>query len=93
MQTASALTGDGLEAFWQAVLDHEQALTASGEREARRREQAGAWLWRLVREGLEAAFRAHEGVQAELPELERGVESQELTAPEAARRLLETFRR
>jgi LAO/AO transport system kinase len=93
VQTASALTGDGVDAFWQAVLEHEEALFASGERELRRREQAGAWLWRLLREGLESAFREHPAVREALPGLEQGVKDQDLTAPHAARQLLDTFRR
>ena len=36
-------------------------LRASGELEARRREQARAWMWSLVDEGLRRAFRAHPG--------------------------------
>ena len=93
VQLASALTGDGIDAVWQAVLEHEDALSGGGEREARRREQARAWLWRLLRDGLETAFREHAGVQEALPGLEQSVESQKLTAPHAANSLLEIFRR
>lgn len=92
VQLASALTGDGVDAVWQAVLEHEDALSGSGEREARRREQARAWLWRLLRDGLETAFREHSGVKAVLSGIEASVESQQLTAPHAAKSLLETFR-
>jgi len=92
VMTASARTGDGIDAFWQTVLEHQEALTATGERDARRREQALAWLWRLLRDGLEAAFRGHEAVEARLAELEREVEAQKLTAPHAARALLDAFR-
>jgi LAO/AO transport system kinase len=92
VQLASALTGDGVDAVWQAVLEHEDALSGSGEREARRREQARAWLWRLLRDGLETAFREHSDVKAVLSGIEASVESQQLTAPHAAKSLLETFR-
>jgi LAO/AO transport system kinase len=90
--TASARTGDGVDAFWQVVVDHREALTATGEREARRRRQALAWLWRLLRDGLEAVFRGSEAVEARLAELEGEVEAQKLTAPHAARALLDAFR-
>ena len=70
VQLASALTGDGVDAVWQAVLEHEDALSGSGEREARRREQARAWLWRLLRDGLETAFREHSDVKAVLSGIE-----------------------
>ncbi len=92
VMTASARTGDGIDAFWETVLAHQEALTRTGERDARRREQALAWLWRLLREGLEAAFRSHAAVEARLAQLEREVEAQKFTAPHAARSLLDAFR-
>src|SRR5690606_28226397 len=36
----SALTGSGIEKVWETVLEHRRVLAASGELEARRREQA-----------------------------------------------------
>jgi LAO/AO transport system kinase len=89
---ASALTGQGIDAIWQTVCDHRQALEASGEREARRRDQARAWMWSLVEEGLHQAFRAHQGVAARIPEAERDVEDLRTTPSAAARSLLEIFR-
>ncbi len=91
--TASAKTGDGIDAFWQVVLEHHELLEANGEREARRREQARAWLWRLLRDGLDLAFREHAGMLERIAEFERDVEAQKLTAPHAARALLDAFRR
>ena len=40
---------------------HAKAVGASGEREARRREQARAWMWSLVDQGLSHAFREPPG--------------------------------
>ena len=90
---ASALTGAGVDAVWETVLDHRRALEAEGELQARRREQARAWLWSLVDEGLMRAFRADPQVAARIPELERAVEGQTLTPDAAARELLERFRK
>jgi LAO/AO transport system kinase len=89
----SALTGDGLPQLWATVQSHRQQSTQSGELEARRRAQARAWLWRLLRDGLDAAFRSDAEVAAALPELEALVEDSGATPPEAARRLLARFRR
>ena len=86
-------TGEGVEAFWQTVLAHREAIQKSGELERRRRGQARAWLWRLVDEGLEAAFRADPKTAARLPELETEVESHATSAPRAARILLDIFTR
>jgi LAO/AO transport system kinase len=90
---ASALTGAGVLEFWEGVLEHRRRQRESGEQEAKRREQARAWLWRLIREGLEAAFRADPAIVPLLAERERGVSSLATSAPQAARELLERFGR
>ncbi len=88
---ASAVTGDGIPQLWETVLAHRAALEASGELEARRRQQARAWMWSLVDEGLRAAFRARPSVAAAIEALEREVETQKATPAAAARRLLAAF--
>ncbi len=90
---ASARTGDGVEQFWQTVLAHREAVRKSGELERRRRTQARAWLWRLLDEGLQAAFRADPKLAARLPDLEAEVEAHAISAPRAARILLDIFTR
>jgi LAO/AO transport system kinase len=89
---ASAHTGQGIEALWQAVCEHREALERSGARQARRRDQARAWLWSLVEQGLLAAFRDHPVVAAGMEQAERDVESLKTTPAAAARALLESFR-
>jgi LAO/AO transport system kinase len=90
--TCSALSGAGIPEVWEAVQAQRAALAASGEREARRREQARAWLWSLVDEGLRASFRAHPAVAARVAALEQEVELSKITPAAAARVLLEAFR-
>jgi len=89
---ASARTGEGVAAVWEAVLAHRAALGASGDLDARRRSQARAWLWSLLDEGLRAAFREHPGVRALLEALEQAVAEQRTTPAAAARELLAAFR-
>jgi LAO/AO transport system kinase len=89
---ASARTGEGIPGVWELIQEHRQALEASGERQARRREQSRAWMWSLVEEGLRAAFRGHPEVAARIEALERDVESQKATPAGAARALLAAFR-
>jgi LAO/AO transport system kinase len=84
---ASARTGEGIAEFWQTVLAHRAALSASGELALRRRAQAREWLWALVGERLQQAFRAHPDVAARVAQLEADVEAQK-TSPAAAARLL-----
>ena len=87
----SSLTGEGIPDFWQAVLAHREALQASGEFQARRRSQARDWMWALVGEGLQQAFRTHPEVEGRVAELEADVEAQRMTPAAAARTLLEAF--
>jgi LAO/AO transport system kinase len=87
----SALTGAGLDAFWQAV-ERLRAQAAAGERlAARRREQDQAWMWERIDAGLKARFRAHPAVRAALPESGEQVRAGKLAASVAARRLLDLF--
>jgi LAO/AO transport system kinase len=90
---ASALTGEGIPEVWALIREHQQALTATGERDARRREQARAWMWSLVDQGLREAFRGHPEVASRVPGLERDVEASRTTPAAAARLLLEVFRK
>lgn len=89
--SCSAVTGQGIDAVWERVLAHRQALTASGELVARRQAQQVAWMWTLVREALEERFRAHPAVRARLDALEREVAEGRVPPGQAAARLLETF--
>jgi LAO/AO transport system kinase len=89
----SARTGAGIPEFWATVTEHRAAQLASGELERRRRRQARDWMWALVLEGLEAAFRADPAVAHLIPVLEAEVQGQEATPAAAARTLLGAFRR
>jgi LAO/AO transport system kinase len=88
---ASALSGDGIAEVWRMVEAQRDALVASGEHAQRRRQQARAWMWSLVDEGLKRAFRDHPEVARLLPKLEQAVEDLEAAPAMAARRLLEAF--
>ena len=90
---ASASTGEGIPEVWSMIEEHERALVASGQREARRREQARAWMWNLVDQGLRDAFRSHPEVARLAPRLEAEVETSRVTPAAAARALLESFRK
>ena len=89
--TASAASGGGVAEVWQTILDHRQALEASGELEVRRRSQARQWMWSLLGEGLQLAFRQHPAVSARVERLEAEVEAQKTTPAAAARELLAAF--
>jgi LAO/AO transport system kinase len=88
----SSLQGSGIDGVWEAILAHTAALEASGERQARRKEQTRQWMWSLVEEGLRSSFRAHPDVSSQIDALERAVQDLEVTPAAAARTLLDAFR-
>jgi LAO/AO transport system kinase len=90
---ASARTGEGIDAFWETVLEHRRTVEESGELESRRHQQDLAWMWSLVKEGLDRSFREHPEVAARLPSLEAEVAAREIAPATAARLLLELFRK
>lgn len=87
----SALTGQGLSELWAGVEALAGARRASGEFVERRRRQAQAWLWDIIRGRLLQDFRAHPAVRAALPGIERDVAAARLAPSVAARALLEMF--
>ncbi|ADB76928.1 methylmalonyl Co-A mutase-associated GTPase MeaB [Geodermatophilus obscurus] len=89
--TCAGLTGEGLDEVWAKLVEHQDRRKASGAFEERRRSQQVRWTRQLVRDGLEHRLRAHPGVRAAAPELEKAVLAGELTPALAARQLLETF--
>ncbi len=87
----SALTGRGIPEIWETVLAHRAQAEASGALQARRRRQARDWMWGLLDEGLQRAFREHPNVQVVLPGLESDVQALKTTPAAAARELLAAF--
>ncbi len=86
--TISGLEGRGMDTLWATIEDHRTRLIASGEFEAKRREQQQAWLWSMIDDGLKGHFLERPDVKRLLPTLERDVAQARLTPTEAARRLL-----
>jgi GTPase len=85
----SALSGQGIDAFWQAVQRFRDLAMASNRLGSRRHEQDRAWMWERIDAGLKARFRAHPAVRAALPEFSEQVRAGRLAASVAARRLLD----
>ena len=91
MLTCSAQTGDGLDALWQAVLDHRDYVDAHGGLDARRNAQQLEWLWALVNGELEDALRKSPSVRGIKKALEHQVGSGDLSALEASSAILRAF--
>ncbi len=89
----SALKGQGIADFWaQVELFHRQRRT-SGEFDARRKQQALAWMWDLIHARLHADFRQHPAVREALAHTLHDVSSARIAPSAAARLLLSRFER
>jgi LAO/AO transport system kinase len=71
--TFSGLTGEGLPALWQHVLDHRAQLTRSGEFARRRQAQQVKWMRTLVEERLLAPLHGNSALKAKLARTEAAV--------------------
>ncbi len=87
----SALTGKGIAEVWEAIGAFREALAPAGRIEARRAEQARAWFWQRLEEGLLEALKQDPGVAAALPALEAAVMRGERSPSAAAEELLSAF--
>jgi LAO/AO transport system kinase len=90
--SVSSRDGHGIDVVWGTILEQAAVLEAGGERATRRAEQARAWMWSLVEEGLRKAFRSDPAVAGRIDDLEGAVEALETTPAAAARALLEAFK-
>ena len=91
VMTLSALEGKGIPELWEKISHFQTLQKANGKFEARRKQQAGAWMWDRIDAGLKNAFRSNEAVQALLPNLVAQVNQGTMAPSVAARRLLETM--
>ncbi len=85
----SALKGQGLPEFWQAVLAFKARQQSEGRLEQRRHQQSQAWMWERIEAGLRQRFRQHPAVTGALQTTLDDVESGRVAASVAARRLLD----
>ena len=86
--TCSALEMTGIERIWETVIEHHELVVQSGELEQKRRQQAVAWMWALVDEGLKTRFTRHPEIKKQLPRILREVERGSLAPTSAADKLL-----
>lgn len=69
---------------WNTIISHKKIMTASGELDKKRKEQAMSWMWFLVNEGLELWFYQHPEIQKLLPDIKRRVEEGSMAPTRAA---------
>ncbi len=89
--TCSALTGNGIKALWQTILDFKQIGRQNGCFEERRRQQARDWMHAIIDEHLRTAFIKKATKHGLLKEMEAAVMAGEIPATKAAERLMEMY--
>ncbi len=79
----SALTGDGVAALWDILLEYRDQAQASGAWDLARQQQNLAWLRTALQRMLERTMWDNAAVRESLPLLERRVERSEMTVADA----------
>ena len=92
MRLASSLLGTGMADIWHDVEAFYEAIKGSGELDRRRADQARAWMWREIREGLLGRLRSHADAMALADRVEGEVLTGALSPLGAARQVLDAFR-
>jgi len=77
--TYSALTGAGIAGLWQKIVDHRNAMTASGDFAARRRQQQVKWMWSMLEQRVLARLRADTSTRARVKKTAAEVAAGHLT--------------
>lgn len=89
--TCSSITKAGLQNILNIILDHREKLTASGELQLKRQEQAREWLKFMVREGVQEWFYESPAARI-LTELLADVEKGIVTPTTAAAKVLDCLK-
>ncbi len=91
VEICSALEGKGIAQAWRQVEAFWQKFSKDGSIALRRREQARAWLWSEIQEGLSTALMSDQSVAARVRELESDVVSGTVAATDAAAEVVDIF--
>lgn len=87
--TYSALTGAGIDAMWQKILDHRKAMIASSEFAGRRREQQVKWMWSMLEQRMMARLRSDAATRAKVRKIESEVADGRIAPALAAAQIAE----
>jgi LAO/AO transport system kinase len=90
--TYSALTGSGIDTLWQKILDHREAMTASGEFDSRRRDQQVKWMWSMLEQHITARLRTEASVRTKVKRIEVEVAAGRISPALAAGQIAEMLR-
>ncbi|MDH3993244.1 MAG: methylmalonyl Co-A mutase-associated GTPase MeaB [Gammaproteobacteria bacterium] len=89
VMTCSALKTINIDAVWGMVVDYYSQAVQEQAFQSKRAQQNRDWMHQLVNEMLLLKLSGNSQVKAMLPQLEQQVESQDITAYAAARRIMD----
>ncbi len=89
VMTCSALNNINIDKVWGMLVDFQLRADELGALAAKRAQQNRDWMHQLVNEMLLLKLSQNPAVRDMLPDLERDVESQQITAYAAARQIIE----
>jgi LAO/AO transport system kinase len=84
----SALHAQGVDSFWDKVLEFRHLQETNRRFTLRRQKQALSWMWERIDTGLKQAFAQHPAVKSLLPKLTQEVLEGRVAASTAARNML-----
>lgn len=84
----SGLTNLGLDTLWAQICSHRDRLTATGEFQSRRQDQAVRWMHDMLSDALRRLMTDNENVSSALKQAEIDVHSGELAPSAAVRRIM-----
>lgn len=89
--TISGRDNRGLDGLWSRIEEHHRIMTASGERDERRRRQAVAWMREMLSDRLMETIRSDPRVGMRLPDLEADVAAGRVAPSVAVEDILEEW--
>ncbi len=87
--TCSGLTGDGVAAIWDTVLEHRRQVQETGAFDELRQEQARQWMHDTIEQELQARFLSDPAVKSSFTKYERAVAEGRISSFRAAKLLLD----
>lgn len=89
--TCSAVTGEGLDDVWKAVLDHRSWLVENGSLEARRTAQQHEWMWSIIRNQINDSLDGDPQIQSCAETVGEQIDSGACDALDGAEKVLRAF--
>ena len=88
----SALSGAGIGALWQKILEYRTLMTASGDFHTRRREQQVKWMWSILEQWTLARLHSEPSIRAKVKGIEALVADGRITPTSAVEQIIGMLR-